>query len=649
MKGLRTVLCITLIIVFIFILSTYAAADSVNQNNLIYDYSIKKIDNRLKERFTEESSLINVVIWTKDINNSEKESALKATLIANDLYEFMIDDLPTLYSINITSKDYDTYSSKLQDYIELKRKVERDLHTAKNNDLFNSIKRLAEKPIKLIYSCRYAPMFICAVNEDDIINIAKSSDVVSIYYYDALDKPDNNIISGLQSLNMEEDIENEDYGVWQKNTKIDTLKSAFGATGLGVKIGLLQNSVPDFNLDSFTDDLRYRLNTQFNYSLTHNLLHMIDTGYYTEGDIGHANIMLAILTGEVEGVYSGIAPRAQVYCTGWNVYYAYFSPIEDLIDAGVNVICASVAMGSGNSDYDYNARFLDYIISNSNVTICIATGNTANLGVTHNGAMAYNVIASGNIDDNNTLTYNDDIISYDCMYSSSPSTAYKPDLSAPGARAGTYSYPSCTTGGWGGTCAATAINSGVCALLMQASPILKANPMLLKSILMTTATNLPNMTDLYSSSSSIEPALLRNYGAGMVNATDAYLEFDHNQYMYSDTANNEYNYTIQVKQKDINKNRDIFISLCWLQDVDKVSGQNYYNNTNYTINESEIHTLELYDQYNIKVAASCFTYDKKQFIRYKPVSPGYYTVKVKRNTTISTTVFPMLASSYIIK
>ena len=620
---------------------------------------MSKISDDLFEVIKEENRTISLAVWLKGIKENDRQTQLNKAVQNACLQSFIDDELPYIKCDGDKEKNTEV-NEKTDQYVHIKRQVEKELNTSYNDKVIQSIQNVEGANIDLIYSCRFAPLLLINVNSESVFQVARLNEVQNLYYYDpnTLLEINDQLNDEINSYNLvgdeiEEETESESYGFWQNNTRLDVLREAYHYTGDGVNIGLIQNYVPNFEYNGISPEKQAKLYALFDYSITNNLLHYLDSPLPNHGD-DHANYMLSILTGFIDGTYIGAAPFADVYCAQFNYTsgVGYFLPMENLVDAGVNVICASIAMGATNYQYDFNARFLDYLISHSGVTICISTGNGASDGV-HNGALAYNAISTGNIDDKNTSTLIDDTIRYTSNYTSHDDSPYKPDLSAPGAWTGTYTHPVTNNSyGGGGTSAAAAVMAGVCAILMQAYPSLKINPILLKSALMASAKKLPSMADVFSVSSSIEPALLREYGSGMVDCAYAYYILNQNRYLFVNSSNpdeTEFTFRIRVTSITVANSKSIYVCLNWLQLVDQAEINNYYyNNSYYTVYTGIHHTLELYDTEGVLVARSDYSYDRKQFIRYKPLHHGYYTVKIKRNTTGTPDYYPCFAAAYLV-
>lgn len=416
------------------------------------------------------------------------------------------------------------------------------------------------------------------------------------------------------------------YGYWQTTTHINVLRDAMGYYGTGINIGIVEIGHPDLNQSVLSNSVN-------NGRIT--LL-----GNPTTADPFHATLIASILVGQSNDGYCGIAPMAKLFCV--NDSFLFKEGINVLISNNVNIINVSLGFLLSTS-YGDIAKFFDYIIKDTGITICKSSGNYGS--TIYDEALSYSCIGVGNINDKQTLTIIDDEIDGSSSYSSGNLLPFKPDLSAPGRYAKNPFTPNLNNGG---TSSSAPIVTGICALLMQAFPQDKNKPMLLKSALLASAQVLPNMTDEYSDATSEYPAFDRPYGAGMVDAIAAYTLLDDNQYKSIHTTMNMSSYTntktFQVYSSTISYERDIFVSLCWDQAIIYDDDNTY---TNPTVQPWFHHELRLYDPSNNLVAISTYTNDRKQFIRYTPTQTGTYTIEVYK--TGSPYFLSQAAIAYYIK
>ncbi len=556
----------------------------------------------------EQDDTIKVTVWLKNIDSSVLEAAYTAklnkeistgtvprTLRSKAAYLDSSESI-TSDSQNITMYDAQTLSS-------IKRTAYGELFTKQNVSWGNQIIDKLSNSAKMIYSSLYAPVVILELPKSDFNQLVNSDEVEYIYPCDeTVITPE--IEPPIEAMSTNEDA--VEYGVWQDITNISVMKDV-NYNGTGVKIGLIENGVPDATHPSGV----------FSQSNIEILTPNAD-------EAGHATYTASILVGKTAD-YSGVAPNATLICYGHEG--STVLALDRLTRAGANIINISLGLGDPfTGEYGGNAKLLDFFVYWYGITICKSAGtyqeSTPSL---LEGSMGYNYITVGNVNDQNTLTYNDDVIASDSLYSPIVTSAYKPDICAPGANVGTASSPY-TGAGNGGTSAASPVVAGVCAMLMQEDPSLAVKPMLLKAAIMCSTTRIPNMDYTMSSASSTTPSLSRQYGAGMINATKALNTIYHEKWGYipltSDSQRNPYTYNIPVTQDDIDSAKKLSVCLCWTQ---KVIASSHNNAEVYNVYH---HDLGVYDPNGTLVAYSNFQYDRKQLVYFQPTVPGTYQVKV---------------------
>lgn len=577
--------------------------------------SQKKISASLESSLEkiDDNDEIKIAVWLYDIEEDVKNMAFSDYLkrefdkgsISSELYS--VSDILQNGTI---SKRNQLSMEEIQTLLSIKRSAYKQLHYERNLQWKNNIVKQLNT-YKLIYLSKYTPAVFLEVPKLEIKTLASSDEVEYVYLYEDAKVPYDNV---LENDSIKISPKSVNYGVWQTITNINTMKNAFGLTGNGVKIGLLENGIPDINHSSGV----------FNNS---NI-----TPVNNGSTDGHATYMASILVGKTTD-YSGVAPNAHLYCACYDYEYDYIGPMETLIDNNINILSISLGLGYGTfNTYGNYSKYLDYLVYNYNITVCMCSGNHSTSFGVPEGAMGYNLITVGNLDDNNTTTNEDDVIRYTSSYVTSSTEAYKPDLCAPGARVGTPSTLEHVSDGLGGTSAATPVVAGICAMLMQSDPSLMTKPMLLKSAIMSGAKRIPNMGLITSSSTSVNPAISRSYGSGLVNAYNTYNIIDSEKWKYipliaQEQNQNPYVLNVNISQSAINSSKKLAVCLTWTQ---KVMATSLYSSTVYDVYH---HDLRVYDPNNNLVARSNYQYDRKQFVYYQPTVAGTYKIKVYKSGT----------------
>lgn len=664
MKKFKVILSVFMVLVLIFVSTVPFSAGSVSVDTT---NCYAKIDNNLKTiiNASSDKDTISVALWLSDVDDEKRAQEISAMIKRAEKNDELSEGILSSEEKFTIAKDMELsnedLSQQAQTLVEIKREVEKELHTENNTNAVESLSSLCDINTKPVFVSRYAPLVIMEMTKEDIIKASKSRVVENIYHYKPIDIEDENLeLSTDASLSIDEEntianttyvTDEYPYGVWQNITNINTLRDRSGFTGAGVKIGLIDNRIPDFDYVGISEEDHNRLEEQFEYHQSNSMLHYTGIGSTPAYYSSHANYALSILSGFASD-YEGVAPLAEIYCDEFNIYEGgYYSAVENLVNAGVNVISASIHWGDSGT-YNVISKYIDYMVSNSKVSICISAGNNDNaysMGYVANAPTAYNAITVGNIDDKNTPYGIDDEIASNSMHYNIPNTVYKPDICAPGNRVGTYVSYNMDQEGRGGTSAACPVVAGICALLMQAAPQLKTDPMLLKSLLMCSADELESTSDIYSTATSIEPALTRECGPGMVDAYNAHITYTSGNYRsYPSSYETTINHAVNVTQKQVTAGKDIYLSLNWMQ-WNTVNDEIWYIENNYNVLTGYHHTLSLYDPNGVLVAVSNYQYDRKQFIRYKPLQAGRYVAKITRSYTDDLHYYPEFAVAHNIE
>ena len=430
-------------------------------------------------------------------------------------------------------------------------------------------------------------MMVVNMSEDEIIKASRSAAVVSLDLYKAIASKQNSRISSVQTV------------------KADITCSSYGLTGSGVKIGQIENGVPDASYDGLGGKVT------------------VISGTY---DMHATDVAMVMHT---------VAPNAQIYSIGAVYPTDYFSGIERLISYGVSVINMSagwVDRGTGG-DYWYSniEKWFDHISGTHEVTVVNAAGNE-NIGspIIEPG-LAFNVITVGTIDDNET----GNILSDDCLESYT-STANgdqvgcaKPDVLAPGT-----SYKGSIYNGIvipGGTSFAAPIVAGMAAQMMQYDSSLKNRARPVKAILSACCDRkVGNRKG--GSPETMEEGLTAEQGAGVVNALRMYTILSQNKYMSGNFTSADFKTQISLKSP-------CNVSATWIRE------NGVSNHTSGSVSVSAYQNLDLYlysptgEQLDSRLNMS----STEMVYRNNP-TPGVYTVQLyKRDGNTNRTIWFALA------
>ena len=612
MKKLKVLISAVLVLSIFSLCIVHAFAADENSGS-----PEDKISPELAEKMAEadEDELIPIALWLMEPTEKVREEVYQKFLKSFDMQTEIENErnhiLSTLNNKN-EAINVDEISEK-QAKVRLTRLVEKEINYSNNESIISKLKAEYSLDV-IIYTSCFAPLVFVYMTKEELTKLVRSQDISHIYYAnnepgEELDEPNNN----MSSVDKQNDRANTAfYGYWQSETNISVVRNAFGYSGAGIKIGHIEtNGIPDKSLPVF--------------SLAYNRIHNVSGNNTTAT---HSTRTAKILVGHTSD-YDGVAPNAELFCNYGSGDINKIGAIETILSYGVNILSASIYLGNSNNNiptYDYCSSYLDYIVHHSNVTVCISAGNTSQYTNMGSGAQAYNVITVGNIDDNKTLNTSDDVI-HDTDFLNSNYLPFKPDICAPGYRVAVPGNESYANNGGGGTSSAAPVVSGICALLMQANADLIDNPMLMKSVLLSSSTRIPNMTHQTTSSMSSLPALSHQYGSGEVNAVEAFNTLDSSQYFNISSnewiQNSSHYIDIEYTLQDLNYERRIYICINWKESLDK------NNIFNYTPYNQKKYYISLYDPDDDLVSSSLYEYDHKQVIGYQPEEAGTYTLLIQ--------------------
>ena len=384
-------LCFSLIFLFLIITRSYA---TISQDFTPELSSNEKISDALLSKFQmDEEATTTMMVWLTDIDMRLVEEMALAMCVANQNATVCID---------VQTDDISEIS--LQTYIEAKRAASSKAYSAQNRKIANAL----FSPEDILFISQYSPMILVNTSLHSALLAAASENVVSLDYYET---------TQYESGNPSE-IATLQHTIPFPHTMVNNItraadvheSSAFGYSGAGVKIGILDLYLP-------------RISNFDHLNLT---LHL-------DGANGGGTVTFYTHSDAVLEIISSIAPDADYYATSYSLteVSGIFSRIEWLLDQGVNVINSSRIIGSQADVYDSVAKWLDHIAYQHDVHFVQAAGNDPSEIMS--GSLAYNIITVGNLDVVGPLADLSEYTIADTSSRYSGSTcAYKPDLCAPG-------------------------------------------------------------------------------------------------------------------------------------------------------------------------------------------------------------------------
>lgn len=474
-----------------------------------------KIDSVLMEKLSEmeDSDIVDVSVWFKDINQDEFEDEVKAEVKDKIDSKKLDSKIIKVFDKNLSADELhnelkDVDQSEFQDVVETKRKIHVNKQEKNNAELFDSVfpkskwswekfRYVESDQPQIIYQSKLTPNIEMKLTKSQVLEIVNKEEVTQIYAVE------ENAVSIEDSIYSTACFENT--GIKNLNTR--------GFTGEGVRIGVYDSGPVDTEATYFANSSIVPYNN-------------IATDLYS-GD--HGNNVACILVGK-QNDYCGVAPDAQLfYVDQYTIGYRYKQAVEWLItEKNVNVINISLSISIGQeydtvNQYNEASQWFDHVSYQDNVTIVMSSGNNEKAGVNTgvwSGNMGYNVITVGAYDDKNTADTSTDAMNEKSRYNGANTEGcvytYKPDIVAPG---GSIKLPTRT---FSGTSAATPFITGSVALLMEADPYLKTRPDLVKALIMVgaDAENFITMSEA-NTTEPTEAALNRQYGAGALNVANS--------------------------------------------------------------------------------------------------------------------------------
>ncbi|MDE5884208.1 MAG: S8 family serine peptidase [Oscillospiraceae bacterium] len=482
----------------------------------------------------------------------------------------------------------------IQKFIESERAESRKMYQELNGQFVE--KYMSNEDI--LYISEYSPVVFANLTLDKVVDLAEYPDTLEFSY-------------GGDNGEVEEALD-----ISVPSIKADKVHSNYGYTGKGVKIGQIENGVPD-KTDSQLSPIKSNIHCKAETPTSN-----------------HATFVADIMVGQKTSKFScGVAPEAELYSASHKQFattsvnlIGQISAVEWLLSQGVNVINASVEFGNDDrSTYQGCAKWLDHIACEHNATFVISAGNKNDeTGFKiFSGAMAYNVVTVGNISDNGSKNISDDFLwKTSCFYLENTGFAYKPDLCAPGVSIANSASPT----GANGTSASAPHVTGSIALLLQAKPVLKLQPATVKSILtssVSTDTTKRFCPTDWAPDSNYEK--YNKYGAGLLDIEKAIDTAKMAHYYNSELtpAKNEEKFTMNVTESE----KLVRVSLAFLMN----STSTIYNDENINaIRTSSLPNLNLviYAPDGTLIRSSSSTNNSVEIAEFTAPTAGTYTIRV---------------------
>lgn len=610
MKQLLSIFFV-LIIVLLSVMPTYAL-----DNRLVKS----KLDDGLEAKLNDVSKdeKVTVSIWFDDVDEEqvkdklyEKCKATKNSDIYNKIEQLLfgeVCEMPVGYSGDYLTYAKEYYKDITQEDFQYisgrKREAFRSEYKTHNQNMLNSLNDVLVNVAEVTFVSQYSPNIEIKMSKEDVLRIAELKNVNEIYFVENEFEliPDESEVSDY----IEETSPTEPDDTYFHVTGLDIGRDVFNLTGKVSEDSVMKVGVIEYN------------NKLFANKFNNNNITILQQGS-AQSDV-HSSLVCGLMISNLED-FKGAIPEAHLFYTTTDG--GVKSQIEALINCEVSAINCSfsqfVALGLYNTYLDY-AKWYDHIAVQHNVHLILTAGNEGSLGVPSN--TSYNAIVVGNCN-------KDGIIADSSSYISADNSFYKPDIVAPGVNLVNpfVSDPEIRTGT---SFSAPLITSAVIQLC-QASPILAANPTLMKSLLLSSATITDGMQNepMYSVVGSNAIALSRAYGAGRLNLTKAYETFiTKGNYITSSFSSNS---TGAIFNRNITKVANKTLRFCLTWDKYNTVDGNHLNND---VNSPALDNLRLEVVTPSGVTyTSNFMFDNKQMITFNATENGYYSIRVYREGT----------------
>ena len=472
----------------------------------------------------------------------------------------------------------------VQEYIESKRAVAAEYYRKQNTQIASTLFTSED----IVFISEYSPVILVKVTASTAIAAAQSENVTFLDYCDETKSEDTpSLIPASTQKEVYKTLE-----MVNEITRVTDVhdSSAFGYTGNGVKIGIIEKNLPT---PSNFENLSLTLHSPWEWGT----------------DTEHADAVLSII--------SSIAPDAEYYAASYlyNDAEILLPRIEWLLNQGVNVINSSRGLSDNADAYDAIAKWIDHIAYQHDVHFVQATGNTS--AEIESAAMSYNAVAVGNIDIGKAMTTMDDfVIATGSGRNNTELYAYKPDLCAPGK---TFTILSLDNYPCNGTSFAAPQVTGVIALLCEQNINLRTSQTAVKAIL-TASVNFDYDKCLVPSETEY-----RAYGAGLLDCLGACWVAGNYRFVSASLSSNTHSAThsFTVTSSD----SKIRVSLAYnMQSV--ASGSHGVGNI--VVGTFRDLDLIVRDPNGNEVDRSATTRNNVEIVEFEPTMNGTYTIEVRR-------------------
>ena len=569
----RKVECWLLMLVLLF--ASFRLIPTVKATKLLGDLSGEHCDDELVE----------VMVFLRNVS-SEKVMTTFAERYPeeSELYTYVKESEESL------SLD-EAEGLLLQEAISHKRDIYCEYYDTWNGEFLKTY----DNQVECLFQSSFSPMLILRTDYSALDEMEKDNRVEWITRFYGAEVVDD----GLDDANV--------------FTRANYVRDSCGNRGSGVKIGMIESSVPN-TADSYLSSAT------------------IHKRYASAATSTHATTVARIMVGtSASDNNDGFAPDAELYCCGSTGNPTdFYDGVEWLLRQYVNVINMSMRISSAYASdgvYDIVSRWVDHIAVNHDVHFVKSAGNSG--GMISPPGMAYNIMTVGAFDPVTATAWNQfnlfSLASFSSYDESGTDRAEKPNLVADGMNF------------WGmdGTSFAAPQVTGTIAQLCSYQPNLKTKQTIVGAVLMASAAHkidaLGNgsVGDIFASSVQLAGTtqISDKEGAGILDsrwARDIVVSGKYwNPIVYD--AGFPYNRTVSLSA---NANTVVRICIFWLR---QNSVSEPHNDPNVSVTTASMSNLDLYvyGPNGSEVAKSTTAKGNFEIVQFTPQTSGNYTIQIK--------------------
>ena len=177
MKRIKNLTAVILVVSLIFIFTVPYSAITLSENTVTNNY---KIDTQLQEvmESTPNDELIEVALWLSDVDEDERQEQVSAKIRTAEKDGELISTFARetdLSVIGTNTLSNEEQSEQAQTLVELKRDVEKNLHSENNAEVLTTFESSYDIDTEPLFVSDYAPLVIMEMTKDDVNNIINNT------------------------------------------------------------------------------------------------------------------------------------------------------------------------------------------------------------------------------------------------------------------------------------------------------------------------------------------------------------------------------------------------------------------------------------------------------------------------------------------